>query len=218
VADDEKGVSKMKSTLPFARAYNFLLKDKKLTSAEKLVMIVICRYWPSPYWGTNQHTAEDLGFSERYIEKVIKNLAGKGYIKRGYAHTTKNDRPHTVRVIVPKCFPGKSKAKIKWMKPPEHVDGQHTEHMDGDCPNNGSFLPEHTDDLLDRNRKINRKAMPAPLPAKGQASTLQDNPETPKPKMTVEQHKQKLQKQIEALRVSEQTERKNVAKIGSYNP
>jgi hypothetical protein len=133
---------KIKPALPFAKAYNFLLKDGNLTSAEKLVLIVICRYWPKPYWDTNQHTAEDLGFTERYIEKIIKRLKVKGYIKAGYAHTTKNSRPHTVRVIVPKCFSEKSNTKIKWVKPPEHMDGQHTEHTDGNSPNKRSFLPD----------------------------------------------------------------------------
>ena len=42
-----------KLDLPFAKAYNFLLADTNLTASEKLVMIIVCRYWPNPYWGTN---------------------------------------------------------------------------------------------------------------------------------------------------------------------
>ena len=192
----------IKPVLPFAKAYNFLLNDSNLTSAEKLVMTVICRYWPNPYWDTNEHAAEDLGFSERYIEKVIERLSVKGYIKRGYAHTTKNGRPHTVRVIVPKCFPVKSNVKIKWVKQPEHMDGQHTEDMDGNCPNNSSFLPEQPDDLLERSKKEinkrNKKAMPAPLPAEGQASALL---KTPKPgtlsPQEFEQRRQKMKNDLQ---------------------
>lgn len=163
------------STLPFSRAYDFLLEDKELTPAEKLVMIEVCRYWPNPYWATNEHIAKKLGFSERYIEKLIKRLAEKKYIKRGYAHTTKNNRPHTVRVIVPKSFPVKSTAKIKWVKLPEHMDGQYTEDMDGNCPNNSPLSPEHKDDLLEKNKNKIEKATPAPLPAGGQALALGKN-------------------------------------------
>lgn len=209
---DKKINDKTKSDLPFAKAYNFLLEDHNLASAEKLVMIVICRYWPRAYWDTNEHTAEDLGFSERYIEKVIKSLAGKGYIKRGYAHTTRNNRPHTVRVIVPKCFPIKSNAKVKWIKQPEQLDGQHTEHTDANRPNSCSFLPEQPDDLLERSKKEikkrNRKAMLAPLPAKGQASALQKNSEPQTPPMTPEQFEQEKHRQIQALRTTELTEPK----------
>ncbi len=183
--------NKRKPTLLFAKAYNFLLADKHLTAAEKLVMIIVCRYWPNPYWDTNKQVAKELGFSERYAEKVIKSLADKKYIKRGYAHTTKGNRLHTVRVIVPKCFPTKSNVKIQWLKPPEHMNGQHTEHTDGDCPNNGSFLPEQSDDLLEKNKKTKRKATPSP--AKGQASALL---KTPKPRtlsqQEFEQHRQKM--------------------------
>ena len=197
----QKANDKNKPALPFAKAYNFLLRDSNLTTAEKLVMIIVCRYWPRPYWDTNDQIAKDLGFSERYIEKVVKRLAGKGYIKRGYAHTTKNARPHTVRVIVPKCFPVKSNAKIKWVKPPEHMDGQHTEHMDGNCPNNGSFLPEQSDDLLERNKneieKRDIKAMPTPLPVLGQASALL---KTPKAKqLSPKEFEQRKQEMIKNL-------------------
>ncbi len=197
--------NKIIPSLPFAKAYNFLLEDSNLTSAEKLVMIIICRYWPRPYWDTNKHVAEDLGFTERYIEKVIKSLKEKGYIKRGYAHTTKDARPHTVRVIVPKCFPVESNAKIKWVKLPEHMDGQHTEQTDGNCPNNSSFLPEQSGDLLERNKKeINKrskKATLSPLPAKGQASALLETPKVKR--LSPEEFEQRRQKLISDLRKSE---------------
>lgn len=144
-----------------------------LTSAEKLVLITICRYWTNPYWASNAETARLLGFSERYVEKVVKSLAVKGIIKRGYAHTTKKGRPHTVRVIVPRCLPGKCRVDIKWVKT-EHMDGQQAEHIDGESPNSSSFLPEQSDDLLEKNRRKNRKATPSPSPAGGEAPALSE--------------------------------------------
>ena len=122
-------------------------------------------------------------------------------IKQGYAHTTKKGRQHTVRVIVPKCFPFKSNAKIKWVKQPVHMDGQHTEDMDGNCPNNSSFLPEQSDDLLERSKKEinkrNKMAMPSPLPAEGQASALL---KTPKPgTLSPQEFEQRRQKMINDL-------------------
>jgi hypothetical protein len=123
-----KKIKKSSSQMVFMRAYDILLKRKDLTSAEKLVLIVVCRYWPNPYWGTNLGIAQGLGFTERYIEKVIGRLAAKGAIKRGFAHKTKNGQPHTLRVIVPKCFSEKCRLKMKWIKP-EHIDGQPPEQQ-----------------------------------------------------------------------------------------
>jgi len=183
-----------KLDLPFAKAYNFLLADTKLTASEKMVMIIVCRYWPNPYWDTNAQIAKEIGFTERYIEKIIKRLANKRYIKRGFAHTTRNYRPHTVRVIVPRCFGFNPPKKIKWIQP-EQMDGQQTERVDGQFPNKRTQSPEHTDDLLERKREkeanLNRKATPAPLPARGQASALLEDREMEQ-KTNIEQFKQKF--------------------------
>ncbi len=158
---------KGESDFPFARAYDFLLKDKNLTAPKKLVMTIVCRYWPNPYWDTNEQIAKDLGYTERNVEKIIKSLADMKYIKRGYAHTIKNGRPHTIRVMVPKCFGQDTRQKIKWVKS-EQMDGQQTEQVDGQGPNKRTQSPEHTDDLLER-RKKEIEATPAPSPAVGQA-------------------------------------------------
>lgn len=187
------------TTIPFMRAFCFLLNMKDLTSAEKLVLIVICRFWPNPYWDSNEEIARSLGFTERYIEKVVKSLADKGIIKRGYAHIIKNGKPHTVRVIVPKCFPCKSSYKINWIKP-EQMDGQQTEHKDGHRPNNSSFLPEQMDDLLEKNRKVNKKATPTPMPAE-QASALLTDKKTKS--LTPEELEKERQRQIRAVRAAE---------------
>lgn len=172
-----KGMAKTTNKMPFIRVYDFLLEKKDLTPAEKMVLSVVCRYWPNPYWDTNLTIANNIGFSERYIEKIVKQLAKKKYIRRGYAHTDKGGKPHTVRVIAPLCFSGKCKRAIKWVSP-EQPFGQQTEQKDGQTPNNRSFLPEQQDDLLDNKEKLNIKATPAPLPDRGQASALLDDRKT----------------------------------------
>ncbi len=203
-----KEAEQRKSALPFARAYDFLLADSNLTAAEKLVMTIVCRYWPNPYWDTNIRIAKELSFTERYIEKIVKRLAGKKYIKRGFAHTTKNGRPHTVRVIVPLCFPGKCNTKVKWIKT-EHMDGQYTEQADAQNPNNRTQSPEHMDDLLERNKKeINTQPEPSPVNGQAQASLEQIKKTFGFGKwrasnLTPEQKEQRKQQQIKALRASE---------------
>jgi hypothetical protein len=167
-----------KSKLPFMRAYNSLLEKsaKDLTPAEKLVLIVICRYWPNPCWNSNQTIAKNLGFSERYVEMIIRRLAGKKYITKGFAHTDKGGKPHTVRVIVPLCFSEKCSLKIKWILP-EQPFGQQTEQQDGQHPNNRSFPPEQPFDLIERSRKRNREATPTLSPA-GAASAPPEDEKT----------------------------------------
>lgn len=144
------------------RAYDFLLEKKDLKPAEKLVLTVICRYWPNPYWDSNLTIAENIGFTERYIEKILNKLTKKKYIKKGFAHTDKGGKPHTVRVIVPLCFSEKCQKIIKWLSP-EQQAGQQTEPKDGFTPNNRSFSPEPQDDLIERSIKRNRKATLTPL-------------------------------------------------------
>ena len=162
-----------KADIPFMKAYNFLLSKAGLTSAEKLAMIVICRFWPNPYWASNGEISKALGFTERYVEKLIRSLAEKRIIKRGYAHINKNGRPYTVRVIMPRCFPKIPGHRIKWLKP-EHMDGEQPEHTDGNCPNNSSFLPEQMDDLLEKNRQ-GKERTPEPLPGGNQAPAVKRN-------------------------------------------
>jgi hypothetical protein len=169
-----KETKKRESDIPFMKAYNFVLGKPNLTSAEKLVMIVLCRFWPNPYWDSNSQVAKTLGFTERYIEKIIKSLASKRIIKRGYAHVNRNRRLYTVRVIMPRCFPEIPGHKIKWIKP-EHMGGGQTEHMDGCSPNNSSFLPEQKDDLLEENRR-GKERTPEPLPGGGQAPAEKREP------------------------------------------
>ncbi len=210
---------KKTKTMPFAKAYDFLRQDKKLKPAEKLVMFEVCRYWPNPYWGTNLTIAQNIGCSERYAEKLIGHLVKEKRIHRGFAHTDKDGKPHTVRVIVPLCFPEKCSKIIKWSTP-EQPFGQHTEQQDGKPPNNGTISPEQQSDLLDNKKEMNNKAMPAPLPAIGQASALPiDNEKLSEVKrfskvfgnggrqplsgQELENRQKKLNQQIKALRANE---------------
>lgn len=198
------------------KAYNFLLNKAGLTSAEKLVMIVVCRFWPNPYWASNGEISKKLGFTERYVEKVIKSLAEKRIVTRGYAHVNRNGRHHTVRVIMPCCFPKIPGHRIKWLKP-EHMDGGQTEQMDGHCPNNSSFLPEQMDDLLEENRR-GKEITPEPLPGGSQAPAEKRDPDQQAnarrlnsnnfrihrrrqvPELTAAEREQRAQQQKRALR------------------
>ena len=162
--------------LPFMKAFAFLLNKADLTPAEKLVLIVICRYWPRPYWDSNLTIAKNLSVTERYVEMIIRRLAGKKYITKGFAHTDKGGKPHTVRVIMPLCFPEKCRFKINWVSP-EQLFGQQTEQQDGQRPNNRSFLPEQPFDLIERSIKRNREATPTPSPSEG-APALPENEKT----------------------------------------
>jgi hypothetical protein len=114
-----------KTEIPFARAYDFLTADPKLSAAEKLVMIQICRYWPEPCYMSAATIAKNCGLDPRYVRRIIKGLSqgakkrkqlGKlprrRYVKRGYVHTRKNGKEWTCRVINPVCFPIEKGAPI----------------------------------------------------------------------------------------------------------
>ena len=60
-----------KVEIPFMRAYDFVMSDPNLLPAEKLVLIVVGRYWPRPCWQSNERIAEACGFSKRYVEKLV---------------------------------------------------------------------------------------------------------------------------------------------------
>jgi DNA-binding Lrp family transcriptional regulator len=165
---------KSKTALPFIRAYNTLLARTDLTPAEKLVLCVICKYWPSPFWGSNSAIAESLGCSERYAEMLIRRLANKKIITKGYTHINKNGSKHTVRVIVPMCFAEKCKKPASWIMP-EQPFGQTPEEPFGQSQNKHSFSPEQPFDLLERNIKENIKATSLTLPADERSKTLAEN-------------------------------------------
>jgi len=114
-----------KSQLSFARAYDFIMADKALTAAEKLVVIEVCRYWPKPCYESAGTIAAHCGLDDRYVRNLIKGLcqgkakrkaAGKSerraYLKRTYGHMEKAGQVSTCRVIVPLRFPSEQGARI----------------------------------------------------------------------------------------------------------
>lgn len=108
-----KNNEKVKEKLPFIKAYMFILNDPDLIPAEKLVLLVVCRYLPDFCYHTNRQIAEICGFSERYIEKLVSRLKAKKRIKTGYSHTSKNGSPYTVRVMVPARVPKETNYRLE---------------------------------------------------------------------------------------------------------
>jgi hypothetical protein len=182
----------MKTTsLLFVRAYDFLLERNDLKPAEKLILILVCRYWPSPCWDSNATIAKRLGFSTRRVERLLKKLKSKKVIKTGYGHRTRSGKNHTVRIMVPLCIPGKC-VLTDFKIDTGQDDGRPAGRNDGSIPSNLSQTTVKMADLLERNRKkIERStphlqifkfelsegagSTPLPLPAKGQAKALIEN-------------------------------------------
>lgn len=165
---------KTKTSKPFVRAYTFLLERKDLRSAEKLVLMILCRFWPSPFWGSNASIAQMLGISVRRVERILKSLKSKKVIKAGYAHKPRNGQNHTVRLIVPLCMP--ERCVLKDIKIDTGLnDGCITEQTDGLIPSNCAESTVKRADLIERNRRMNIKATSLPLPAEEQAKTLAEN-------------------------------------------
>ena len=119
------GKDNRKTDIPFARAYDFLMADRKLSAAEKLVMIQVCRYWPGPCYMSAATIARNCGLDPRYVRKIITGLSQgakkrkqlgkpprKRYIARGYVHLKKNGEKWTCRVIKALCFATKEGTSI----------------------------------------------------------------------------------------------------------
>lgn len=165
------GKKQQKVEMPFMRAYDFVMSDPNLLPAEKLVIIVVCRYWPKPFWQSNERIAAACGFSKRYVEKLVRGLAERSYIRRGYAHVKRNGRLLTRRVMVPLRFPKQIEGEVQWIET-EPQYGQVTAPQDGPRPHCSSQLTVLRDDQLEKNMTENRNAAPAPVPAVGQAPAL----------------------------------------------
>jgi len=190
-------VQKEKTSLPFVRAYNFLLEKKDLKPAEKLVLIILCRFWPSPFWGSNSTIAKSVSLSSRQIERLLKSLKSRGIIKTGYAHKNRNGKNHTVRVIVPLCIPGKC-VLTDCKTTTDRNDGMTPVKNDGQIPTNQAQTTVRNVDLIERNRKENREATPLPSPAKKQAKALIEKT-MPKMRMTGQEFQERRRRQIKAL-------------------
>lgn len=106
--------------LTFAPAWDIILHNSHLSTAERMVLIEVCRYWPRAYFGSNMTISNNTGLSQRQVQRVLKDLStgptkrlGQGkskrraYIDRGYAHVRVRGKRYTSRLIYPLFMPGK---------------------------------------------------------------------------------------------------------------
>lgn len=189
-----------KPIIPFVKAYKFIHKDRNLSAGEKLVMDAICTYWPNPCWQSNKTIAEACGFNKRYTERLIRRLKNKKYIKTGYAHTTKNGKPYTARVIVPVHFPKVDGYKIQWASS-EQQTGQPADPPTGQSVQTdrpiGAKQTGQSADLLETDYKRNREAPPTPSPVERATAALNKKP--PKTRLTAKEFEQRRQRAIKQL-------------------
>jgi DNA-binding MarR family transcriptional regulator len=89
----------------YLMAFADILKRKEITPSEKLVLIVLGRFWPKPYFGSNETIANETGLSKIYVKKLIKRLFDKKIIRRGLTTITQRGKPYTSRVIVISLLP-----------------------------------------------------------------------------------------------------------------
>jgi hypothetical protein len=106
--------AKNETELTFAKAYDFIKRDRKLCASEKLVVIEVCRYYPSPYWGSATTLSNDIGMSVRYARNLVAGLLRrkgnrKAYLRRQFY---KRMDGRDTRVLVPLCFPAKKAESV----------------------------------------------------------------------------------------------------------
>lgn len=105
---------------PYVRAYGQIMHHPHLTPSERLVLTVICRFWPNQCWMANSTIAYETGLSKRHVQKCIAQMKSQLEVyKRGIWHKRPpliiviwdNDpyekANYTRRWIVPTCLPGK---------------------------------------------------------------------------------------------------------------
>ncbi len=154
--------------VPFAKAYLFILRLEGLSPAERLLLIVVSRFWPEPSIQSNETLAELCGFSVRYTEKLIRRLKNKGFIKAGYAHRERQGRPHTTRAIMPTCFPKGPKPRLQWIED-RPIGRAKAEQSDGLTPSNRPDSTERPADLIENDHR-EKKTPPPPVPAEKRAA------------------------------------------------
>ena len=101
--------------------------------------------------------------------------------------------------IIPLCIPGKCVLTVSKLDTLQ-VDGMTTRQLEGLVPSNQVKTTLQSDTLLERNRKENREATPLPSPAKKQAKALIEKIGMPRKRMSEQELRERLQKQIKALR------------------
>jgi hypothetical protein len=176
-------MKKNKTEWPFIRAYNFILQDKKLSAGEKFGLMTVCRFWPKPTTNTNRQIAELIGHTERYVEMILASLRKKNLIRITYQQIPQNGKLYTCRVIFPMCF---------------ETDNPNPSSVSTPNPSSGSIPKKpvkHTEpqfDLQYSTKKDNKKTMPTPSPANGQASASQKDKASAQHKVNFEQLKSKI--------------------------
>lgn len=98
---------KNKPNLPklpkYCRAFDFIMSNPNLRSAEKLILTAIARHYPNPCWQSNQSLAADCGFIERRVERWLARLKEHNppYIIINYQHTkNRKGKQVTKRTII----------------------------------------------------------------------------------------------------------------------
>jgi len=72
-----------KTDLPFARAYDFLMRSTELIPAEKLVLFQVLRYYPKPCTMKRCTIARACGLKPDYVRNLIRWLcAGPAELRR----------------------------------------------------------------------------------------------------------------------------------------
>jgi len=99
----------------YAMAYDCVMEHPDITPAEKLVLIEIGRYWPSPWTGSNETIASNIGLSVSYVKRLIHSLFEKKIIRRGLTTITRHGKPYTSRVMIISLLPKYSlKERTLW--------------------------------------------------------------------------------------------------------
>jgi hypothetical protein len=177
-------VTGQKSKYPFARAYDFIMADRALSAAEKLVMIEVCRYAPEPCFETGGTIADHCGLDPRYVRRLLKGLCqgvhkrqAKGesprraYLRREYAQVHKYGKTTTVRQLLPLCF---SQVEARAPGGPAGAPTGPGSRAPVPTPS-APPCPPNRYSIRNENRKEEERDA-SPLPAGGQASASRVSP------------------------------------------
>jgi hypothetical protein len=183
---------------PYARKYDFVKQDLNLTWGERDVLCEAFRYWPEndkvslpPQSTMTDNTiAKNLGYKDKTsVEKKLKTLVEKGYIYRETVTRMENGVPKSRRVMQWLKFPTPAKQRVG---NPLNRGSATRQKAEKYPPNSGPTINDYNNN--------NKRAMPAPLPAEGQASALL---KTPKPRtLSPQEREQRKQKMISDLKKS----------------
>ena len=81
---------------PFVKAYSHIMHHPYLTPGERLVLTIICRFWPNQCWMSNDTIAYETGLSKRHVQKCIARLKNQLTVNK---HGKELFRPPMLMVI-----------------------------------------------------------------------------------------------------------------------